>query len=77
MDRILPYFIYALIMTRSSLGLLTIIFRKFVTELWLSIYIRVLFPLNIVRTNYIISTNFIIKTRISFFKKAAYDSAGE
>ena len=64
-------------MTRSSLGLLTIIFRKFVTELWLSIYIRVLFPLNIVRTNYIISTNFIIKTRISFFKKAAYDSAGE
>ena len=33
MDRILTKFIYTLILTRSRLGLLTVIFRKFVTEL--------------------------------------------
>ena len=32
MDIILPNFVYTLIMTRSRLGLLPVIFRKFVTE---------------------------------------------
>ena len=32
-DRILPNFVYALIFTRSRLGLLPVIFHKFVTEL--------------------------------------------
>ena len=31
-DRILPNFIYAFIMTRSSNGLLPVIFRKFVSD---------------------------------------------
>ena len=30
----LPNFIYALVLARSSLGLLHVIFRKFVPELW-------------------------------------------
>ena len=34
-DRISPNFMYALIFTRSSLGLLQVIFRTFVLELWL------------------------------------------
>ena len=40
MDRLSPNFIYAFIMTRSTLGLLHIIFRSFVTELWPLIYAK-------------------------------------
>ena len=46
MDRISPNFIYAYILTRSTLGLSHIIFRIFVADLWPLI----LFPLNILRT---------------------------
>ena len=51
MDRISPNFIYAFILTRSTLGLLHIIFRTFVPELWPFIYSKIWFPLNILRTN--------------------------
>ena len=51
MDRISPNFIYAFILTRSTLGLLHIIFRTFVLELWRLIYSKTLFLLNILRTN--------------------------
>ena len=40
MDRILPNFVYALISTRSRLGLLHVIFFNFVTELWPLIDVR-------------------------------------
>ena len=53
--RILPnfiHFVYALILTRSSLRLLHNIFRTFVPELWPLIYTRTLFLLNILRTNW-------------------------
>ena len=50
-DRILPNFIYAFILTRSSLGLLHVIFRSFVPEKWPLIYAKNSFPLNILRTN--------------------------
>ena len=50
-DRISPNFIYAFILTRSALGLLPIIFCTFVPELWLLIYAKILFPLNILRKN--------------------------
>ena len=46
-----PNFIYAFILTRSSLGLLHVIFRTFVTELWSLICAQILFLLNILRTN--------------------------
>ena len=51
MDKILPNFECALILTRSRLGLLPVIFCKFVTELWPSIDVRISFPLNIFRKN--------------------------
>ena len=51
MDRILPNFIYAFILTRSKLRLLHIIFCTFVPELWPLIYSKILFLLNILRTN--------------------------
>ena len=51
MDRISPNFIYALILTRSILGLLHIIFCSFVPELWPLVYSKIPFPLNILRTN--------------------------
>ena len=53
-------FIYALILTRSSLGLLQVIFRTFVLELWPLIYAKISFLLNILRTNWQIFTNFYI-----------------
>ena len=59
-DRFPPNFIYASILTRSSLGLLHVIFRTFVSELWPSIYAKILFPLNITRTNWLIFTKFYI-----------------
>ena len=51
MDRISPNFIYAFMLTISRLGLLHFIFCTFVTELWPLIYSKILFPLNILRTN--------------------------
>ena len=50
-DRISTNFIYAFILTRSSLRLLHVIFRSFVPELWPLIYAKISFPLNILRTN--------------------------
>ena len=51
MDRIPPNFMYAFILTRSTLGSLHVIFRTFVPELWPLIYAKISFPLNILRTN--------------------------
>ena len=51
MDKISPNFECALIVTRSRLGLLPVIFCKFVTELWPLIDVIFLFLLNILRTN--------------------------
>ena len=51
MDRISPNFIYAFILTRSTFGLLHIIFCTYVPELWPFIYSKMLLPLNILRTN--------------------------
>ena len=51
MDRISPNFINAFILSRSSFGMLHLIFRSFVPELWPLIYSKILFPLNILRTN--------------------------
>ena len=54
-------FIYAFILTRSTLGLLHIIFGTFLPELWPMIYSKILFSFNILRTNEMdrISPNFI------------------
>ena len=49
--RTLLNFVYTLILTRSMLALLTVIFRKFVTELQPLIDVRILFVLNILRMN--------------------------
>ena len=51
MDRITPNFIYALILSRYTLGLLHLIFCTFVPELWPLIYSKNLFLLNILRIN--------------------------
>ena len=49
--RISPNFIYAFILTRSTLVLLHIIFHTFVQELWPLIYSKNWFPINILRKN--------------------------
>ena len=46
-----PNFIYAFILIRSTLGLLHIIFRTFVPELWPLIYAIISFQFNILRAN--------------------------
>ena len=51
MDRILPNFVYPLKLTRSRLGLLSVVYSKFETELWSLIDVRISFSLNIFRTN--------------------------
>ena len=51
MHRISANFIYAFILTRSTLGLLHIIFHTIVLELWPLIYSKISFPLKILRTN--------------------------
>ena len=56
MDIFSPNFIYAIILTRSTSGLLQIIFCSFVTELWSLIYFKISFPLNIFCINKCIST---------------------
>ena len=45
-------YIYAFKSTRSNLGLLHVIFQKFVPELWPFICAQISFPLNILRTNW-------------------------
>ena len=52
LDIFSPNFIYAFMLTRSSLGLLHVIFRKFVPELWPFIYAKILFPFNILINNW-------------------------
>ena len=49
--RISLNFIYAFILTRSTFGLLHIIFRTFVPELWPLIFSKISLLLNILRTN--------------------------
>ena len=51
MDRISPNLTYAIILTRSTLGLLAVIFRTFVPVLWPLIYAKILFTFSILRTN--------------------------
>ena len=58
--RIRPDFVCALILTRSRLGLLPVIFREFVTELVPLIDVRFSFPINILRTNAYNFTKFCI-----------------
>ena len=59
-SQIFTKFHYAFVLTRSSLGLLHIIFRTFVPELWPLIYSKLLFPLNIFGTNEQILTKLYI-----------------
>ena len=54
-----PNFIYAFILTISSLGLLRIIFCSCVPVLWPFIYAKISFPLNIFRTHWQNLPNFI------------------
>ena len=49
MDRILPNFVYTLSLTRSTLVLLIVIFRKLGIELQPLIDVRIQFLLNILR----------------------------
>ena len=59
-DRISPNFIYAFIFARSNLHMLHVIFRTFVQEWWPFIYAKILFPLNILRTNWQKFTKFYL-----------------
>ena len=60
-DRILPNFIYAFILTRSTLGLLHIIFRKLVTSVMALDLRQKKFPFNNLRTNGQNFTKFYIR----------------
>ena len=51
MDRVSPNFIYAFILTRSTLGLLHISFRTFIPELWPLISAKILFTFKTLITN--------------------------
>ena len=51
MDRILLNFVYTLILIVARLGLKSVKFRKFATELRPLIDVRVSFLLNVLRTN--------------------------
>ena len=59
-DWIWPNFAYALMLTGSRLGLLCVSFHKFIKELWPLIDGGILFPLNILRTNWWSLTRFCI-----------------
>ena len=52
LDIFSPNLIYAFIWTRSSMGLLQVILRKFVPELWPFINAKILFQFNFSRTNW-------------------------
>ena len=69
MDRSSSNFIYAFILTRSTFELLLIIFHTFGPELWPLIYSKILFPLNILRTNGQILT----KLYITIYTDKIYD----
>ena len=51
MDRMSSNFVHALILKRSSFGIVTCYFGEFITELWPLIDVRFSFPLNIFRNN--------------------------
>ena len=51
MDRILPNFVYTFSLTRSTLVLKIVIFRKFATEFQPLIDVRIQFLFNILRMN--------------------------
>ena len=59
-DRIRPNFVYILSLTRSTSVLLIVVFRKFATELWPLIHVRIWFLLNNLRTNWQNETKFCI-----------------
>ena len=46
-DGIRPNFAYALMLTRSRLGLLCVSFCEYTTQLWPLVIDKILFPLNI------------------------------
>ena len=50
-DKLSPNFVYALVLTRSRMGLLHVILQLSIPELWSLIYARILCMLNILRTN--------------------------
>ena len=60
-------FYYGFIMSRSTLGLLYMIFRLFVPEVWPLIYAKKSFPFNILRQINRISPNFIYVFILSRF----------
>ena len=68
MDRISPNFMYAFILTRSTMKLLHIIFHTFVPELWALIDSKILFPLNNLRTN----GQFLTKLYITIYTDKIY-----
>ena len=53
MDRISPNFVYGLISTRSRVGLLPIIFRAFVIELWHLTDVRILFRISFLLNTFV------------------------
>ena len=63
-DRIWPNFVCTSTLTRSSLGLLPVIFRKILTQLLPLIDVRISFPLNILRTNGQNPTKFCMRINI-------------
>ena len=56
--------LYALILTKCKWGQLQIIFRHFSTELWPLIDVRILFPFNILRTNWWILMKFCVCSKV-------------
>ena len=63
-DRIGPNFVCTSSLTRSSLGLLPVIFRKILTVLRPLIDVRISFPLNILRTHWQNPTKFCMHINI-------------
>ena len=59
-DRIRPNFVYTSSLTRSSLVLSIVVFRKFATDLRLLIHVRIWFLLHILRMNVHNITKFCI-----------------
>ena len=51
MNRISLNFVYAFLLSLSRLGLLAVIFRRFLTELWPLIDVKISFSLNIFSKN--------------------------
>ena len=60
LNEIWPSFAYALMLTRSRLELLLLNFRRFTTQLWPWVIVKILFPLNILGMNWWNLTSFYI-----------------